>query len=53
MYMCQKVLYQRMDLPIDNKKDLEDIPDTVKNKLNFVYVEHADEVFPVALEKKL
>ena len=40
-------------IPIDNKKDLEDIPDTVKNKLNFVYVEHADEVFPVALEKKL
>ena len=40
-------------IPLDNKKDLEDIPDTVKNKLNFVYVEHADEVFPVALEKKL
>jgi len=36
-------------LPKENKKDLEDIPDNVKNKLHFVFVEHADEVFPVAL----
>jgi len=40
-------------LPKDNKKDLEDIPDNVKNKLQFVFVEHADEVFPVALEHKI
>lgn len=40
-------------LPKDNKKDLEDIPENVKNKLTFVFVEHADEVFPIALEKKI
>lgn len=40
-------------MPKENKKDLEDIPDNVKNKLTFVFVEHADEVFPVALEKKI
>lgn len=40
-------------IPKDNKKDLEDIPDNVKSKLNFVFVEQADEVFPVALEKKI
>jgi ATP-dependent Lon protease len=40
-------------IPKDNKKDLEDIPDNVKSKLTFVFVEHADEVFPVALENKM
>ena len=40
-------------LPKENKKDLEDIPDTVKSKLTFVFVEHADEVFPIALEKPI
>lgn len=40
-------------LPKDNKKDLEDIPESVKEKLTFHFVEHADEVFPIALEKKV
>jgi ATP-dependent Lon protease len=40
-------------LPKENKKDLEDIPDNVKSKLTFVFVEHADEVFPIALEKPI
>jgi len=40
-------------LPKENKKDLEDIPDNVKSKLNFVFVEQADEVFPVALANKI
>lgn len=40
-------------LPKENKKDLEDIPDNVKSKLTFVFVEHADEVFPIALEKSI
>ncbi len=38
-------------LPIENKKDLEDIPDTVKKKLKFVLVEHMDEVLEHALVK--
>lgn len=38
-------------LPKENKKDLEDIPDNVKSKLEFVFVEHADEVLKVALAK--
>jgi len=40
-------------LPKENKKDLEDIPDNVKSKLNFIFVEQADEVFPIALEKPI
>ncbi len=39
-------------LPKDNKKDLEDIPDYVLKDLNFVFVEHVDEVLKVALKEK-
>lgn len=36
-------------LPRDNKKDLEDIPSYVLKDLNFVFVDHMDEVLKVAL----
>ncbi|MHB1127727.1 MAG: endopeptidase La [Bacillota bacterium] len=36
-------------LPIENKKQIEDIPPNVKRKLEFVFVEHMDEVLPKAL----
>ncbi len=36
-------------LPIDNKKDLEDIPSNVRRKLEFVLVEHMDQVLRHAL----
>jgi len=39
-------------IPKDNKKDLEDIPNYVLKALNFVYVEHMDEVLKVALKEK-
>ena len=39
-------------LPADNKKDLEDIPQKVKGKLEFVLVEHLDEVLPRALREE-
>ena len=38
-------------LPKDNAKDLDDIPDNVKEKLEFVTVEHMDEVLKTALLK--
>jgi len=38
-------------LPKDNKKDLEDIPKYVLDDLNFVFVEHMDQVLSVALKK--
>lgn len=37
-------------LPQRNEKDLEDIPDEIRNELNFVLVEHVDHVIEVALE---
>ena len=36
-------------LPIENKKDLEDIPVNVKKKMHFVLVSHMDEVLNTAL----
>lgn len=36
-------------LPKDNKKDLEDIPQYVLKDLNFVFVDHLDDVLKVAL----
>ncbi len=38
-------------LPKNNEKDLEDIPQTVKQDLDFRFVEHIDEVLPIALTK--
>lgn len=38
-------------IPAENKRDLEDIPDTVKKKLNIVLVSHMDEVLDKALVK--
>lgn len=40
-------------LPKENKKDLEDVPKEVIKDLNFVFVNHMDEVLPVALVKRL
>lgn len=50
---AQRAGVKTVILPKDNKKDLEDIPESVKEKLTFHFVEHADEVFPIALEKKV
>ncbi|MFZ7102285.1 MAG: endopeptidase La [Peptococcaceae bacterium] len=36
-------------LPKENEKDLEDIPGNIKRKLNFILVEHMDEVLEKAL----
>lgn len=38
-------------LPTENKKDLEEIPANVRNKLQFVFVDHMDEVLETALVK--
>lgn len=38
-------------MPKNNKKDLEDIPKYVLDDLKFVFVEHMDQVFNVALTK--
>lgn len=36
-------------LPVENEKDLEEIPDTVLNKLSIIFVDHMDEVLSHAL----
>ena len=36
-------------LPKENKRDLEDVPEDVRSELNFVFVEHIEEVLKEAL----
>ncbi len=40
-------------IPKGNEKDLKELPDNVKNELNIVLVENANEVLDIALEKKI
>lgn len=39
-------------IPMANKKDISDIPEEFKQKINFTFVENLDEVFAVAFDKK-
>lgn len=38
-------------LPAENKKDIEEIPQKVKGKLEFIFVEHMDQVLATALKE--
>jgi len=38
-------------LPYENNKDLEDLPDYVKEKISFVMVKNVDEILNIAFEK--
>lgn len=40
-------------LPKNNKKDLEDIPKSVLDELEFHFVEHMDEVLKIALKRQI
>ena len=40
-------------VPERNKKDMDDIPETIKKKINFIYVKHIDDVIDKALTKKI
>jgi ATP-dependent Lon protease len=40
-------------LPADNKKDLADLPDLIKNEMKLNWVEQMDEVLEIALVRKL
>jgi ATP-dependent Lon protease len=39
--------------PYANKKDVADIPEEFKQQINFIFVEHLDEVLALALEEKV
>ncbi len=41
----------RVMLPKDNRKDIEEVPESAKKALEFVFVETLDEVFHAALER--
>lgn len=43
---------KKMIIPFDNKKDLAEIPGNVRRRLDFVFVEHIDQVLKEALLQK-
>ena len=43
----------RKIIPEENKKNLEDIPTNIKNKLEFIFVEHMNEVINHILGVKI
>ena len=40
-----------MILPADNRKDAEEIPETVRKQLKLVFLDHVDKVIDLALLK--
>ena len=43
---------QTIVIPERNKKDLSDIPESIKKKIEFIYVNHIDDVIEAVLVKK-
>ena len=37
-------------LPSDNERDIEDVPDSVREELSFIFVSDVEEVLEIALE---
>ena len=50
---AQRAGVRRMILPVENKKDLIDIPPKVKREMEFIFVEDIKEVFRQALVRKI
>lgn len=40
-------------VPFQNQKDVQEIPEDFRKQINFIFVEHLDEVLALALEEKL
>jgi ATP-dependent Lon protease len=49
---AQRAGIKRVMLPARNKKDLEDIPEEVRQKLEFIWLERLDDAISSALEEK-
>jgi ATP-dependent Lon protease len=39
--------------PLANKKDVDEIAKEIRDKVNFIFVEHLDEVLQIALKSKV
>ncbi|MBE0460100.1 MAG: endopeptidase La [Candidatus Aminicenantes bacterium] len=53
VFAAQRAGVKRMILPAANKKDLIDIPKKIKKEMEFIFVEHINEVYQHALEPPL
>ncbi len=47
---AQRAGIKTIILPARNKRDLEDIPESIRKKIRFVFAEHIDDVLEMALE---
>lgn len=52
MLAAHRAGVKKIILPIENKRDMDDIPVNVKRSLDFVLAEHMDQVLETALVKK-
>lgn len=52
MLAAHRAGIKKIILPVENKRDMDDIPVNVKRSLDFVLVEHMDEVLGTALVKQ-
>ena len=48
----KKKRFKKVLIPIDNKKDLEDVPKSIKNNLEIITVSFVDDVIKNALVRK-
>ncbi len=48
---AMRVGIKKVLIPVDNMKDLADIPESVKNGMKFIPVENVSEVFNIAIER--
>jgi ATP-dependent Lon protease len=49
---AQRAGLKKVIIPEKNKKDLKDIPKSVKKALDIIFVKNVDEVFDIAIEKE-
>ncbi|GAH31813.1 unnamed protein product [marine sediment metagenome] len=49
---AQRAGLKKVIIPEKNKKDLKDIPKSVKKALDIKFVNNVDEVFDIAIEKE-
>jgi len=47
---AQRAGIKTVILPSRNKQDLDDVPETIRKKIHFVFAEHVDDALKVALE---
>ena len=51
--LCSDPGIKKVLIPIDNKKDLAEVPDSIKKNMEIIAVKNVDDVLKIALTKNL